>query len=140
MPKMIFVNLPITDVARSSTFYGGLGFTFNPQFSDDSTASYVVSDTITIMLLTREKFAGFCTKPVGDPAKETSAIIAFSADSRAEVDAFGAAVLAGGGADNDRPQVMGDYMYGRSFSDPDGNVLEIMWMDVAAAMTAWGQA
>jgi predicted lactoylglutathione lyase len=114
-----------------------LGFALNPQFSDDDTICMVVSDAIFFMVMTREKFAGFAPRPVGDPARECSALIALSRDSRAEVEAFHAAALAHGGSDNLRPQIMGDYMYGQSVSDPDGNVIEVMWMDVAAAMAAW---
>jgi predicted lactoylglutathione lyase len=136
---MCFVNLPSRDIPRSRTFYEGLGFTFNPQFSDDNTLCVVVSDTIFFMIMTRDKFAGFSPRPVGDPARETSALVALSRDSRADVEAFHSAALAHGGSDNMKPQIMGDYMYGQSVSDPDGNVIEVMWMDVEAAMAAWSQ-
>jgi uncharacterized protein len=138
MPQMIFVNLPVTDIARARTFYASLGFTFDPRFQDESTACVVVSDTIFFMIMEHAKFAGFAPRPLADPATSTAALIALSRDSRADVDTFVAAALAHGGTDNNKPQVMGDYMYGQSVSDPDGNVLEVMWMDVAAAMKAWG--
>ena len=138
MPQMIFVNLPVTDITRARAFYAGLGFSFDPRFQDDTTACVVVSDTIFFMIMERDKFAGFAPRPVGDPSKDTSVLVALSRDSRQEVEAFVAAAVAHGGADNGKPQIMGDYMFGQSVSDPDGNVLEVMWMDLEAAMAAWG--
>ncbi len=132
MTQMIFVNLPVTDLARSRAFYAGVGFTFNEQFSDETTACVVISDAIFLMIMTRERFAGFAPRPVADPHTTTSVLVALSRDSRAAVDAFGEAALAHGGSDNDKTQDMG-FMYGRSFSDPDGHVLELVWMDPAAA-------
>ena len=140
MAQMIFVNLPIADIKRSRAFYGALGFTFDERFSDDTTACVVVSDTIFFMIMERDRFAGFAPKPVADTQKTTSALIALSRDSRAAVDTITEAALANGGTDNKMVQEMGDYMYGRSFCDPDGNVIEVMWMDVEAAMKAWGGA
>lgn len=140
MPQMVFVNLPVTDIRRARSFYGALGFSFDPRFQDETTACVVVSDTIYFMIMEHEKFQSFAPRPIADPATSTSVLIALSRDSRAEVDAFLHAALAHGGADNGKPQEMGDYMYGQSVSDPDGNVLEVMWMDVEAAMKAWGQA
>lgn len=131
MHRMIFVNLPSRDIARSRRFYEGLGFAINPQFSDDTTICVVVSDSIFFMVMTAERFAGFAPRPLADTMATTSALIALSSDSRAEVDAFVAAAVAHGGSDNDRAQDHG-FMYGRSVSDPDGNVLETFWMDPAA--------
>ena len=127
----VFVNLPVTDLSRSRAFYAALGFSFDERFSDDTAACVVVSEHIFLMLLTREKFATFTPRPLGDPARETSVLVALSRKSREAVDAFMAAGLGAGGRDNDRTQDHGA-MYGRSISDPDGNVLEPMWMDVAA--------
>ncbi len=140
MPQMIFVNLPVADIARARTFYAGLGFTFDPRFQDDTTACVVVSDTIFFMIMEHEKFQSFSPRPMADTTTSTSVLVALSRDSRADVDSFLNAALANGGANNNKPQEMGDYMYGQSVSDPDGNVLEVMWMDVEAAMKAWGQA
>lgn len=128
MPQMVFINLPVTDIARSRTFYESLGFSINPQFSDDETACVVVSDTI---FMTHGKFAGFSPRPIADTKAATSALIALTRDSREAVDAFGAAVVANGGSDNGKPQHLG-FMYGQSYSDPDGHVLEVVWMDPSA--------
>lgn len=132
MTQMVFINLPVADIAAARRFYEGVGFTFNPQFSDAESTCVVVSDTIFFMIMTREKFAGFSARPVADPAAATAGIYALSRDSRADVDAFAKAALAHGGSDNDKTIDMG-FMYVRSLSDPDGHVIEVMWMDPAAA-------
>ncbi len=139
MTQLVFVNLPVADITRARAFYAGLGFSFDPRFQDDTTACVVVSDTIYFMIMEHEKFQSFSPRPLADTTATTSVLIALSRDSRADVDAFVTAALANGGTDNAKPQEMGDYMYGQSVSDPDGNVLEVMWMDVEAAMKAWGQ-
>lgn len=127
----VFVNLPVTDLSRARGFYAALGFSFDERFSDDTAACVVVSEHIYLMLLIREKFATFTPRPPGDPSRDTSVLVALSRDSREAVDAFMAAGLAAGGTDNLKPQDFG-FMYGRSISDPDGNVLEPMWMDITA--------
>lgn len=132
MPQMIFVNIPVTDVARSRSFYEALGFSINEKFSDPSGACVVVSETIYFMILNHEKFASFATKPLADPATSTAVMVALSQDSRDAVDALTAAALKAGGAEPKPAMDMG-FMYGRSFEDPDGNVLEAFWMDPAAA-------
>ena len=131
MPQMIFVNIPVTDVARSRKFYEALGYKINEQFSDATAACVVVSDAIYFMILSQPKFAEFATKPLADPAKTTAVMIALSQDSRAAVDAITEAALKAGGAEPKPAQDMG-FMYNRTFHDPDGNVFEPMWMDPAA--------
>lgn len=132
--QMIFVNLPVADLSRARAFWTALGFGLDARFSDDSSACVVLSPAIHVMLLARDRFASFAPRPVGDPSRDTSVLLALSRDSREAVDAFVEAALAAGGADNDRVQEHGDVMYGRSVSDPDGHVVEVMWMDVARAM------
>jgi len=128
---MIFVDLSVTDVARSTTFCTGLGYAANPAFSDETTTCIVVYDTICFMMMTRERFAGFSPRPVGDPARETAVLIALTQDSRAADDAFAAAALAHGGSDNAKVPDHGS-MYRQSVSDPDGNVLEVVRIDHSA--------
>lgn len=140
MVQMIFLNLPVTDVSRSRAFYKALGFGFDERFCDERSVSVVISDTIVLMLLEHERFADFAPNPIADPAKTTAHLIALSRDSREAVDAITQAALANGGGDTGKVQEMGDYMYGRSFTDPDGHVFEPMWMDVDRAMAAWGKA
>jgi predicted lactoylglutathione lyase len=125
---MIFVNLPVADLDRAKAFYAGLGFSFNEQFSDERTASVVISDSIVVMLLTRDRFADFVPGAVGDPAEATTVINAVSVDSRAEADEMLARALAHGGKPWQPAQDHG-FMYGTSFTDPDGNVWETSWLD-----------
>ena len=128
MSRMIFVNLPVSDLEKSKAFYTALGFTINPQFSDDTAACVVISDTIFLMILTHPKFDGFLTKPRADTSKTTSALIALSCDSRAAVDTMTEAALKSGGSEP-KPASDHGFMYTRTFHDPDGNVFEPLWMD-----------
>ena len=138
MSKKIFVNLPVSDVARSTAFYEALGATRNPQFSDHTAACMVLSETICVMLLTHEKFAVFSKRPRPDAAGTTGVLLCLSADSRDEVnDQVARAAAAGGRADPNPTQDYG-FMLGRSYEDPDGHVWEIMHMDMAAAQAAMG--
>lgn len=132
MPQMIFVNLPVTDLARSKAFYEAVGATNNPAFTDDTAACMVFSDVIHTMLLTREKWATFTSKAIPDAHTHAQVLLCVSADSREAVDGqVGKAVKAGGKADPTPTQDFG-FMYGRSFEDPDGHIWEVMWMDPAA--------
>jgi len=129
--RMIFVNLPVTDLERAKAFYAGLGFAFNEQFSSQTTASVVIEENIVVMLHTRERFAEFVPGAVGDPARATSVLHALSAGSRGEADDLYAQAVASGGKPWQPAQDHG-FMYGTSFTDPDGNVWEAVWMDPAA--------
>lgn len=131
MSRMIFVNLPVTDIPRSRAFFQALGWTINEHFSDATTACVVVSDTIFFMVLTHERFQGFSPRPMVDPKTGATALISLSCDSRAEVDAITEAAIAAGGADAEPPQDLG-FMYSRAFHDPDGNGFGVFWMDPAA--------
>jgi uncharacterized protein len=128
MPQMIFVNLPVSDLEHSKAFYTALGFTINPQFSDDTAACVVISDTIFLMILTHAKFDIFTPQPRADTTKTTSALIALNRDSRADVDAITKAALKAGGTEP-KPATDHGFMYTRTFMDPDGNVFEPLWMD-----------
>lgn len=130
-PQMIFVNLPVKNLDVSRKFFTELGYPVNEQFSDDKTASIVISDAIVVMLLAEERFKEFSTKPLPDSGTSTGAIMCLSAGSREKVDALVDAALAAGGSPAQDPQDHG-MMYGRSFLDPDGHHWEVMWMDPAA--------
>jgi len=133
MPKMIFVNLPVKDLAASIRFYEAIGCEKNEQFSDHRSANMVWSDTIFFQLLTHEYFATFTPKTIADAQKTSEVLIALSRDSRDEVDAITAAAAAAGGtADVRAPQDLG-FMYSRAFADPDGHVFETLWLDLEAA-------
>jgi hypothetical protein len=136
MAKLIFVNLPVTDLPRATAFYEAVGAEKNPQFSDDTASCMVVSETIHVMLLTHDKFRQFTPKKIADARTTSEVLICVSADSRDAVDDMvGKATGAGGTADPSPKQDYG-FMYGRSFEDPDGHIWEVMWMDVAAATGA----
>ncbi|MFF5634764.1 VOC family protein [Streptomyces sp. NPDC012825] len=132
--QMIFVNLPVKDLDVSRAFFEKLGYSFNPQFSDDTAACLVISDTIFAMLLTEEKFKEFTApgKEISDATKATEVLITLSAESREKADELADAALAAGGTPAKEPMDMG-FMYGRSFTDPDGHHWEVFWMDPAAA-------
>ncbi|HEX6915518.1 MAG TPA: VOC family protein [Chitinophagaceae bacterium] len=133
MATNIFVNLPVKDLDRSMNFFGQLGYSFNKQFTDETAACMVISDTIYAMLLTEKKFRDFIPggKQLADAGKSTEVIIALSCESREQVeDLYRKAVAAGGtGA---RPPEDHGFMYLRSFNDPDGHIWEVLWMDPAA--------
>ena len=131
MPKMIFVSLPVTDLKASIAFYKALGFEQNPQFSDDTAACMVWSETIHTMLLTHAKWRTFTERPL--PAAGTSGVmLSLTLDSRAAVDAMNVAAAATGGqADVNPVQDMG-FMYIRDLADPDGHTWGAFWMDPAA--------
>ncbi|MCE0534089.1 glyoxalase [Kineosporia rhizophila] len=130
--RMLFVNIPVADLGASKAFFAQLGFTFDPNFTDDTAACMKVSDQASFMLLTREKFATFAKRPLADPATHTQALFCFSVSSREEVDSVSQAALAAGGVEADGLEDYG-FMCSRSFFDLDGHGWQIMWMDPAAA-------
>ncbi|MFF7643281.1 VOC family protein [Streptomyces canus] len=129
--QMIFVNLPVNDLDASKKFFTELGYSINPQFSDDNAASVVISDTIVAMLLTKPFYATFTKKEIADATKTSEVLVALSAESRAKVDELVDKALAVGGSPSGETQDHG-FMYGRSFDDPDGHTWEVVWMDPAA--------
>jgi predicted lactoylglutathione lyase len=131
MSRMLIPNLAVEDLDRAVAFFTELGFTFDQRFTDDTATAMVVNEQASVMLLTKSKFAEFTTRELADPTKQTEAIVALSADSREDVDAFADKALAAGGSPAKEPMDMG-FMYGRSFHDPDGHHWEIFWMDPAA--------
>ena len=138
MAKMIFVNLPVADVAKATAFYAALGFTQNPMFSNEQASAMEWSEAISVMLLDRGFYATFTDKRIIDAKAESGVLIALSRDSRAEVDAITEAAIAAGGRETREKQDMG-FMYGRAFEDPDGHTWEPMFMDMEAAAQAMGQ-
>jgi predicted lactoylglutathione lyase len=133
---MIFLNLPVSDLAHSTAFYQAVGATKNPQFSDDTASCMVLSDVIHVMLLTHDKFRQFTPKKIADAKTTNQLLICLSAESRNVVDEIvGKAAGAGGRADPSPKEEFG-FMYGRSFEDPDGHMWGVMWMDIEAAPKA----
>ncbi len=136
MPKMIFVNLPVKDLAASTRFYEAIGCEKNPQFSNEQASMMVWSDAISFMLLTHDYFATFTPKAIADAHAASEVLIALSRDSREEVDAITEAAAAAGGKADIRERQDYGFMYSRAFEDPDGHVFEPAWMDVEAAFAA----
>ncbi|MGW4891495.1 VOC family protein [Kitasatospora sp. NPDC004240] len=132
MPSKIFVNLPVKDLDRAVTFFTALGYTVNPKFTDENAACLVISDDIYAMLLVEPFFTSFTKKGIPDTRTHAQAIIALSADSRAEVDELVDKAVAAGARDVPQPSEE-DFMYGRGFEDLDGHLWEVFWMDEAAA-------
>ena len=134
MPKMIFINLPVTDLDRSIAFYEAIGGRKEPKFSDEKAAMIVLSETIHVMLLKHDFYSTFTGKPIADAHQSSQVLLAISADSTGEVDAtIEKAGSAGGVSDPGPKQDMGGMMYERSFEDPDGHHWEVVWMDPKAA-------
>lgn len=132
MPKMIFINLPVTDVARSTAFYEALGGTVNPQFSNESVSSMAFSETITIMLLSHDHLRQFSSKQIVDAAESIEVLTTLAEDSREAADAAVArAVSAGGREDRSADQDMG-FLYSRRVEDPDGHTFNLMHLDLEA--------
>ena len=133
MPRMIFVNLPVAHLQRSRAFLEALGAVNEPRFTDETAAMMSFSDAIHVMILTHDKFSQFTPRPIADAKAGSEVLLALSADSRESVDStVERAVTAGGTAD---PAPKQDYgvMYGRSVTDPDDHIWEIIWMEPAAA-------
>lgn len=136
MPKMLFVNLPVKDLAAATSFYEAIGFEKNAQFSNEQASSMVWSEAITFQLMARDYYQTFTSRPIADAHETSAALFALSRDSRDEVDAMvEAAARAGGTADIRDPKDMG-FLYVSTFADPDGNVFEPAWMDMSAMQDA----
>lgn len=131
MPRMIFVNLPVSNLDASKKFYEALGFHNNPQFTDDTAACMVLSEAIHVMLLTHDKWKSFTTRPIC-PSTSSEVSLALAMNDREAVDAFNAAAAANGGTGDINPVQDLGFMYGRDVADPDGHVWGPFWMDMAA--------
>ena len=130
MSTSIFINVPVRDLEASKAYFKALGFDHNPQFTDETAASIVISDTIYVMLLTHEKFTEFSGKPVPDARTQIAALYALTCDSREHVDRLAEAALKAGGTEQREAQDYG-FMYGRAIADLDGHVWEYTWMDMS---------
>ena len=131
MSKMIFVSLPVTDLEVSTAFYEAVGFTSNPQFSDDSSACMVWSEAISFMLLTHAKWQTFTSRPI-PPNTASEVMLALTCASRDAVDAMSDAAAAHGGTADINPVQDHGFMYARDLADPDGHAIGALWMDMAA--------
>ena len=129
--KNIFINLPVKDVNKSTTFFRELGFEFNPQFSDETSSCMIVSDYIFVMIMIEERFKEFTKKEIPDTTTSSEVIICISAVSRQQVDELVNKALASGGKPYSDPQDHG-FMYIWGFHDIDGHIWEVAYMDESA--------
>lgn len=134
MNRMIFVNLPVTDLKRSIAFYEAIGGTADQVFRDENTQMMRISDEICVMLLTHERFQGFTPRRIPNAHETAQVLLCLSCQSRDEVDETTEKAGAGGGIADPNPKQDHGFMYGRSFADPDGHIWELAWMDMTAAM------
>lgn len=131
MAKQLFVNLPIQKLKRSKEFFSQLGFTFNEQFSDETSTSMIVDEGIIFMLLEKDKFQSFIPhKEIADTSKSCGVINAIQVDAKEEVNSLMEKALKAGAKEYKDAQDHG-FMFGRSFEDPDGNLWEFFWMDAS---------
>lgn len=131
MPTKIFVNLPVKNLNQSIQFFTQLGYTFNPQFTDETATCMIVSEDIFVILLTEGKFKMFTPKAICDTTKSTEVLICLSCDSRADVDAMVHKAVAAGGSTYNEPQDHG-FMYAHGYQDLDGHIWELMAMEPGA--------
>jgi len=129
--RKLFVNLAVNDLPRTKAFFTTLGFTYNPQFTNDEAACMPLSEDAFVMLLRRDRFKDFTKKEICDTSRYTEGLFAISCDSRAEVDAMVNTAIEAGGTEATDPQDHG-FMFVRTFYDLDGHHWEVMWMDPAA--------
>jgi hypothetical protein len=131
MSRLVFINVAVSNLSKSMDFFSALGFSFNPQFTDDKAACMIISDKAYVMLLTEPFFRGFTKRELCDTSRSTEAMFALSCESKAEVDQIVRKAIDAGGSHAMEAQDHG-FMYGWSFYDLDGHHWEVMWMDPAA--------
>jgi predicted lactoylglutathione lyase len=130
--RMMFVNLPVSDLDRAKAFFGRLGFSFNPKFTDDKAACMVVSDAGYVMLIHQAFYRTFTRRELCDTTRQNEGLVALSCESRGEVDGLVRTAVAAGGSQA-MPPIDHGFMYERSFYDPDGHHWAVLWMDPQVA-------
>jgi predicted lactoylglutathione lyase len=127
MTTKIFVNLPVRDLNASVRFFTSLGYSFNPDFTDDTATCMIVSESIFVMLLTEKKFKTFTPNEICDATRSTEVLLCLSCESRGEVDEMVRKAVAAGGSTYNEPQDHG-FMYGHGYQDLDGHIWELVHM------------
>jgi predicted lactoylglutathione lyase len=131
MATQIYVNLPVKNLNQSIEFFTQLGYTFNPQFTDETATCMIVSSNIFVMLLTEAKFKTFTPKAICDATKSTEVLVCLSCESRADVDDMVRIAVAAGGTTYNEPQDHG-FMYAHGYQDLDGHIWELIYMEPSA--------
>lgn len=129
MAMKIFINLPVADLQKAMSFYTAIGFTNNPQFTDETAACMVLTEEIYVMLLTHTKFNEFTKKGIADTSKTASVINSLSVDSSAKVNTIVGKAIEAGGIEPVEAKDYG-FMQQRSFEDLDGHLWEVVYMDM----------
>ncbi len=135
MATKIFVNLPVKDLQKSIDFFTKLGFTFNPQFTDDKATCMIIGENIFAMLMVEERFRDFTKKPVSDAKSSTEVLLAIDVENRQKVDELVRTAVEAGASLYAEPQDYG-WMYYHSFADLDGHQWELMYLDESAVPKA----
>lgn len=130
MSTKVFINLPVTNLPKAMSFYTAIGFTNNPQFTDETAACMVLTEEIYVMLLTHAKFSEFITKKIADTVTTASVINSLSVDSLEEMNTMAEKALQAGGKEPTEPKDYG-FMQQRCFEDPDGHLWDVFYMDMA---------
>ena len=130
----VYINLPVADVARSREFFTALGYTIEERVSDERSVAIVLGRGLNVMLLRQDFFDTFLRGRAARPG-DHEVLLVLDVDSPEAVDAHVEAALAAGGTEVSSER-HGDWMYWRSFADPDGHIWESIWMDVNAARAA----
>jgi uncharacterized protein len=130
--RQLYVNLPVRDLKKSMDFFSALGFSFNPQFTDENAACMIISSEAFVMLLAEPYFKTFTKKELPDTTRTTECLLALSCSSKAEVDEIVNKAVAAGGSHAMDKVIHGDFMYGWSFYDLDGHHFEVLYMNLAA--------
>ena len=130
MSTKVFINLPVTNLPKAMSFYTAIGFTNNPQFTDETVACMVLTEEIYVMLLTHAKFSEFITKKIADTVTTASVINSLSVDSLEEMNTMAEKALQAGGKEPTEPKDYG-FMQQRCFEDPDGHLWDVFYMDMA---------
>lgn len=135
MTQMVFINLPVNDLEASKAFYTGLGYSINPQFTNDDAACVVISDAIYVMLLTKPFFQTFLpeNRAIADGHNVTQVLNCLSFETHEALDKMMADAAKGGTITRPAVEQFEGMMYGGAFADPDGHIWETMWMDPAMA-------
>ncbi|WP_448622130.1 VOC family protein [Geodermatophilus sp. URMC 65] len=125
---MLFIKLPVRDLSAARAFYEALGLRIEEHSSDEESASVVLADDVALVLHTRDRFGGLVPGEAGDPSRGPTAVHCLTVDSRAAVDDLVSKAVAAGGRSGPATRAE-DARYTGTFSDPDGNVWEVVWMD-----------
>jgi len=94
------VNLSVKDINRTIQFFTKLGFTFNPQFTDENATCMIVGQDILVMLLVEKFFKTFTKRRSAIQKRIPKVIMALSTESREKVDQMMNKIMQAGGKES----------------------------------------